>query len=182
MATLQREAFPLKLRYPDSGYHKVLITSLNKNSPLLKWSKKVAQWNSKLNRFCYLKLFTHISRATIANVLGPFPSGKQLERFANFCHTSTQNLVTKTVGHRKYHFRWSHERPLGTQYKGRFDGKGLYGGKQSSYDELRAQVVKALQNHTIPFTKRLGLLQTWLKVKTLIQQKAATPKPSNSPN
>ena len=146
MATPQREAFPLKLRYPDSGYHNVLITSLNEQSPLLKWSKKVAQWNSKLNGFCYLKLFTRISRATIANVLGPFPEGKQLERFANFRHTSTQHLVTESVGPRKYHFRWSHKRPLGTLYKGHFDGKGLYGGKQSSYDELRAHVIKALQN------------------------------------
>ena len=89
MATPQKEAFPLKLRYPDSGYHQILITSLNEQSPLLKWSKKVAQWNSKLNGFCYLKLFTRISRATIANVLGPFPSGKQLKHFTSFCHTST---------------------------------------------------------------------------------------------
>ena len=153
MATPQREAFPLKLRYPDSGYHQILITSLNEHSPLLKWSKKVAQWNSKLNGFCYLKLFTRVSRATIANVLGPFPSGKQLECFAKHHHSSTQHLVTETTGPRKYHFRWSHERPLGTQYKGRFDGKGLYRGRQSSYDKLRAQVIKALQNQTIPFVK-----------------------------
>ena len=84
MATPQREAFPLKLWYPDSGYHQILITSLNENSLLLKWSKKVAQWNSKLNGFCYLKYFTCTSRATIANILEAFPSSKQLECFTHF--------------------------------------------------------------------------------------------------
>jgi hypothetical protein len=97
-------AFPLRLKYPEEGYNKVLTESLYEGSPLLVWSKKVAQWNSKLNGFCYLKRFTHKSRAIIANVLGPFPEGQKVCQFAAFEHTNTQHLYTDTTGPRTYHY------------------------------------------------------------------------------
>ncbi len=52
---IKKNTFPLQLKYPEEGYHKVLTSSLMEGLPLLTWSKKVAQWNSKLNGFCYLK-------------------------------------------------------------------------------------------------------------------------------
>jgi hypothetical protein len=40
---LAQKAFPLHLKYPEEGYHKVLLTSLyNDKVPIYKWSKKVA--------------------------------------------------------------------------------------------------------------------------------------------
>jgi hypothetical protein len=72
---LDHQAFPLCLKYLEEGYNKVLLNSLHEGPPLLIWSKKVAQWNSKLNGFCYLKHFTRCSHAIIANILGPFPKG-----------------------------------------------------------------------------------------------------------
>ena len=122
-------AFPLRLKYPEEGYNKVLIASLYEGSPLLTWSKKVAQWNSKLNGFCYLKRFTRRSRAIIANVLGPFPEGQKVRQFAAFEHSNTYNLHMNTTGPRTYHYWWAHECPLGPTYLGRFDKAGHYGGK-----------------------------------------------------
>jgi hypothetical protein len=111
-------AFPLCLKYPEEGYNKVLIASLYESPPLLTWSKKVAQWNSKLNGFCYLKHFTRRSRAIIANVLGPFPEGQKVHQFTAFEHTNTNNLHIDTTGPWTYHYRWAHERPLGPMYLG----------------------------------------------------------------
>jgi hypothetical protein len=88
-------AFPLHLKYPEEGYNKVLIASLYEGSPLLTWSKKVAQWNSKLNGFCYLKRFTRRSCAIIANVLGPFPEGQKVRQFGAFEHTDTNNVTVR---------------------------------------------------------------------------------------
>jgi hypothetical protein len=135
-------AFPLRLRYPEEGYNKVLIESLYEGSPLLTWSKKVAQWNSKLNGFCYLKRFTRKSRAIIANVLGPFPEGQKVCQFAAYEHTNTQHLYTDTTGPRTYHYRWAHERALGPSYLGRFDKHGHYSGKE--YTPRQIALAKAL--------------------------------------
>jgi hypothetical protein len=125
-------AFPLHLKYLEEGYNKVLITSLYEGSPLLTWSKKVAQWNSKLNGFCYLKRFMRRSHAIIANVLGPFPEGQKVRQFAAFEHTNAIHLLVDTTGPRTYHYRWAHERPLGPTYLGRFDKEGHYSGKTYS--------------------------------------------------
>jgi hypothetical protein len=76
--SITRTTFPLHLKYLEKGYNKVLITSLYEGSPLLMWSKKVAQWNSKLNGFCYLKHFICCSCAIITNILGPFPKGQKV--------------------------------------------------------------------------------------------------------
>jgi hypothetical protein len=124
--------FPLCLKYPEEGYNKVLIASLYEGSPLLTWSKKVAQWNSKLNGFCYLKRFTRRSHAIIANILGPFPEGQKVCQFVAFEHTDTSHLHVDTTGPRTYHYWWAHERPLGPTYLGRFDKAGHYGGKTYS--------------------------------------------------
>jgi hypothetical protein len=111
-------AFPLHLKYPEEGYNKVLIASLHEGSPLLTWSKKVAQWNSKLNGFCYLKCFTHRSCAIITNILGPLSEGQKVCQFAAFEHSITNNLHIDTTGPQTYHYRWAHERPLGPTYLG----------------------------------------------------------------
>ena len=42
-SSVTSNAFPLCLKYPEEGYNKVLIASLYEGSPLLTWSKKVAQ-------------------------------------------------------------------------------------------------------------------------------------------
>ena len=97
-------AFPLHLKYPEEGYNKVLIDSLYEGSLLLIWSKKVTQWNSKLNGFCYLKRFMHHSHAIIANVLEPFPKGQKVCQFMAFEHTNTQHLYTDTTGPCTYHY------------------------------------------------------------------------------
>jgi hypothetical protein len=110
--------FPLRLKYPEEGYNKVLIASLYKGSPLLMWSKKVAQWNLKLNGFCYLKCFTRRSCTIIANVLGPFLEGQKVCQFVVFKHTNTNNLHVDTTGPRTYHYRWAHKCPLGPTYLG----------------------------------------------------------------
>jgi len=39
---LKKHAFPLHLKYSEEGYHKILLSSLTKGSPLLTWSTKVA--------------------------------------------------------------------------------------------------------------------------------------------
>jgi hypothetical protein len=122
-------AFPLCLKYLEKGYNKVLIASLYEGSPLLMWSKKVAQWDSKLNRFCYLKCFMHCSHAIIANVLGPFPKGQKVCQFTAFEHTNTQHLHIDTTGPETYHYWWAHECPLGPLYLGQFDKNSHYGGK-----------------------------------------------------
>jgi hypothetical protein len=41
-SSVTSNAFPLRLKYPEEGYNKVLIASLYEGSPLLMWSKKVA--------------------------------------------------------------------------------------------------------------------------------------------
>jgi len=122
--------FPLCLKYPEEGYNKVLIKSLYEGSLLLIWSKKVAQWNSKLHGFCYLKRFMRKSCAIIANILGPFPEGQKVRQFAAFEHTDTQHLYTDTTGPHTYYYQWAHERALGPSYHGRFDKHGHYGGKE----------------------------------------------------
>ena len=96
-------AFPLRLPYTDKGYHQILATSLFEGTPLVKWSKKVAQWNSKLNGFCYLKQFTRYSRATIANCLGPFPEGSEIQKFMAFKHDNAKDIITDATGPRTYH-------------------------------------------------------------------------------
>jgi hypothetical protein len=136
-------AFPLRLKYPEEGYNKVLIESLHEGSPLLVWSKKVAQWNSKLNRFCYLKRFTCKSRAIITNVLEPFPEGQKVCQFAAFEHTNTQHLYTDTTGPCTYHYRWAHERALGPSYLGCFNKHSHYGGKEYTFRQIA--VTKALK-------------------------------------
>jgi len=55
---MTQKAFPLHLKYQEEGYNQILLNSLYNGSLLLTWSKKVTQWNSKLNGFCYLKQFT----------------------------------------------------------------------------------------------------------------------------
>jgi hypothetical protein len=125
------------LPYADKGYHQILATSLFKGTPLVKWSKKVAQWNSKLNGFCYLKQFMRRSRATIANCLGPFPKGSEIHSFAAFKHSNASNIITENTGPRTYHYRWKHKRTLGPQYLGRPDYQGHYEG--ISLDTLREQ-------------------------------------------
>jgi hypothetical protein len=122
-------AFPLHLKYLEEGYNKVLLASLYEGSPLLTWSKKVAQWNSKLNRFCYMKCFMRCPCAIITNVLEPFPKGQKVCQFVAFKHTDTNNLYINTTSPWTYHYRWAHERPLGPTYLGRFDKAGHYGGK-----------------------------------------------------
>jgi hypothetical protein len=122
-------AFPLCLKYPEEGYNKVLIASLYKGSPLLTWSKKVAQWNSKLNGFCYLKCFTRRSCAIITNVLGPFSAGQKVCRFVAFEHSNANNLHIDTTGPQTYHYRWAHKCSLGPVYLGQFDKAGHYSGK-----------------------------------------------------
>ena len=97
-------AFPLHLKYPKEGYHKILTSSLTEGSPLLTRSKKVAQWNSKLNGFCYLKCFTCKSRATIANVLGPFPMGQEINCFRVYEHSNAHQILTDTTGPHAYHY------------------------------------------------------------------------------
>jgi hypothetical protein len=97
-------AFPLCLKYPEEGYNKILIASLHEGSPLLMWSKKVAQWNSKLNGFCYLKHFMCYSHAIIANALGPFPEGQKVYQFATFEHTNTNHLHIDTTSPQTYHY------------------------------------------------------------------------------
>ena len=136
-------AFPLRLKYPEEGYNKVLLDSLYKGSPLLIWSKKVAQWNSKLNGFCYLKCFTCKSHAIIANVLGPFPEGQKVCQFVAFEHTDTQHLYTDTTASRTYHYQWAHERALGPSYHGRFNKHGHYGGRE--YTPRQIALAKALK-------------------------------------
>jgi hypothetical protein len=121
-------AFPLRLPYADKGYHQILTTSLFEGTPLVKWSKKVAQWNSKLNGFCYLKCFTRKSRATIANCLGPFPKGSEIRSFLAFEHNNAKDIITDTTSPRTYHYRWLHECALGPPYCGRPDYQGSYGG------------------------------------------------------
>ena len=140
--SITSNAFPLCLKYPEEGYNKVLIASLHEGSPLLTWSKKVAQWNSKLNGFCYLKRFTRCSRAIIANVLGPFPEGQKVHQFVAFEHTNTNNLHVDTTGPRTYHYRWAHEHPLGPSYLGQFDKAGHYGGK--TYTPCQFALAKSL--------------------------------------
>jgi hypothetical protein len=103
--SISKTAFPLYLKYPEEGYNKILIASLYEGSPLLTWSKKVAQWNSKLNGFCYLKCFTRRSRAIIANILGPFSKGQKVCQFTAFKHTNTNHLHIDTTGPRTYHYR-----------------------------------------------------------------------------
>jgi hypothetical protein len=122
-------AFPLHLKYPEEGYNKVLIASLYEGSPLLTWSKKVTQWNSKLNGFCYLKRFTCRSRAIITNILGPFPEGQKVRQFVAFEHSNANHLHIDATSPRTYHYQWAHERSLGPAYLGRFDKAGHYGGK-----------------------------------------------------
>jgi hypothetical protein len=135
-------AFPLCLKYPEEGYNKVLIESFYKGSLLLIWSKKVTQWNSKLNGFCYLKHFMCCSHAIIANVLGPFPEGQKVCQFVAFKHTNTQCLYTNTTGPYTYYYWWAYERTLGPSYHGHFDKHGHYGGKE--YTLWQITFVKAL--------------------------------------
>ena len=143
-------AFPLRLPYADKGYHQILATSLFEGTPLVKWSKKVAQWNSKLNGFCYLKQFTRHSRATIANCLGPFPEGSEIQEFMAFKHNNAKDIITDTTGPRTYHHRWEHERALGPQYLGCLDPHGLYGGSlQGGPDRRRLREALGLQNGTL---------------------------------
>jgi len=143
-------AFPLRLPYADKGYHQILTTSLFEETPLVKWSKKVAQWNSKLNGFCYLKQFTRHSRATIANCLGPFPKGSEIQKFMVFKHDNAKDIITDTTGPCTYHYRWKHERTLGPQYLGRPDPHGLYGGSlQGGLDRERLRKALGLQNSTL---------------------------------
>jgi hypothetical protein len=152
--------FPLRLKYLEEGYNKVLIASLYEGSPLLTWSKKVAQWNSKLNGFCYLKCFTRRSRAIIANVLGPFPEGQKVRQFVAFEHTDTNNLHIDTTSPRTYHYQWAHERPLGPTYLGRFDKAGHYGGKIYSSRQFalaRSLGIKKYSPRQIALAKGLGL-------------------------
>jgi len=136
-------AFPLCLKYPEEGYNKVLTESLYEGFPLLIWSKKVAQWNSKLNGFCYLKRFMRKSHAIIANILGPFPEGQKVRQFVAFEHTNTQHLYTDTTGPRTYHYRWAHERALGPSYHGHFNKHGHYGGRE--YTPQQIALAKALK-------------------------------------
>ncbi len=97
-------AFPLWLKYLEEEYHKILTSSLTEGSPLLMWSKKVAQWNSKLNGFCYLKQFTWKSQVTIANILGPFPKGKDIKWFEAFEHNNAQKFQIDHLGPQSYHY------------------------------------------------------------------------------
>jgi hypothetical protein len=136
-------AFPLRLKYPEEGYNKVLVESLYEGSPLLIWSKKVAQWNSKLNGFCYLKRFTCKSQAIIANILGPFPEGQKVRQFVAFEHTDTQRLYTDTTGPCIYHYQWAHECALGPLYLGCFNKHGHYGGRE--YTPRQIALAKALK-------------------------------------
>ena len=98
-------AFPLHLRFPKEGYHKILIFTLHHGFPTLTWSKKVAQWNSKLNGFCYLKRFTRKSQATIADVLGPFPTGQHISCFREYEHNNARDLLTNTTSPCAYHYQ-----------------------------------------------------------------------------
>jgi hypothetical protein len=159
-SSVTSNAFPLRLKYPEEGYNKVLIASLHEGSPLLTWSKKVAQWNSKLNGFCYLKRFTRRSRAIIANVLGPFPEGQKVRQFAAFEHSNANHLHVDTTGPRTYHYRWAHERSLGPAYLGRFDKAGHYGGKTYTprqYALARSLGIKKYTPRQIALAKGLGL-------------------------
>jgi hypothetical protein len=153
-------AFPLRLKYPEEGYNKVLIASLHEGSPLLTWSKKVAQWNSKLNGFCYLKRFTRCSHAIIANVLGPFPEGQKVRQFVAFEHTDTSHLHIDTTSPQTYHYRWAHKRPLGPTYLGRFDKAGHYGGKTYTPRQFALAKSLGIKKYTpqqIALAKGLGL-------------------------
>jgi hypothetical protein len=137
-----------------------VTASLHKGSPLLMWSKKVAQWNSKLNGFCYLKRFTHRSCAIIANVLGPFPERQKIRQFAAFEHTDTSHLHIDTTGPRTYHYRWAHECSLGPVYLGRFDKAGHYGGKTYTPRQFalaRSLGIKKYTPRQIALAKGLGL-------------------------
>jgi len=172
-------AFPLHLKYPEEGYHRILISSLTEGLPLLTWSKKVAQWNSKLNGFCYLKKFTHKSRATIANVLGPFPKGEAVSRFKAFEHSDIKKIHIDSTAPHAYHYRWAHKRPLGPTYLERFDKAGLYGGKIHK---------KPLTAHQCALKMRLGLytprqvaLARRLGLKWALNTERPK-KPSDSPN
>jgi hypothetical protein len=147
-------AFPLRLPYADKGYHQILTTSLFEGTPLVKWSKKVAQWNSKLNGFCYLKQFTRHSRATIANCLGPFPKGSEIQKFMVFKHDNARDIITDTTGPRTYHYRWRHERALGSPYLGHPDPHGLYGGSlQGGPDRRHLRKALGLQDEAHTATR-----------------------------
>jgi len=141
-------AFPLRLPYADKGYHQILTTSLFEGAPLVKWSKKVAQWNSKLNGFCYLKQFTRHSRATIANCLGPFPRGLEIRQFITFKHDNAKDIITDVTGPRTYHHRWMHERALGPRYHGRPDYQGSYGG---NFTYRRGQAIRLARSLKLPW-------------------------------
>ena len=140
--TVPTNAFPLRLKYPEEGYHRSLVTNLENGEPLLKWSKKVVQWSSKLNGFCYLKHFTHQSRATITNILGPFPTGQQLYHFWAFEHSNCQDLLTDTIGTHTYHYWWAHKRTLGPPHTGRIDRQGHYG--RSTYTLAQIELARHL--------------------------------------
>ena len=153
-------AFPLHLKYLEEGYNKVLIASLYKGSPLLMWSKKVAQWNSKLNGFCYLKRFMRRSHAIIANVLGPFPAGQKVCQFVAFEHSNANNLHIDTTSPRTYHYWWAHECSLGPAYLGRFNKAGHYGGKTYTPHQFalaRSLGIKKYTPRQIALAKGLGL-------------------------
>jgi hypothetical protein len=159
-SSVTSNAFPLRLKYPEEGYNKVLIASLHEGSPLLTWSKKVAQWNSKLNGFCYLKRFTRRSRAIIANVLGPFPEGQKVRQFAAFEHSNANHLHIDATGPQTYHYRWAHERSLGPAYLGRFDKAGHYGGKTYTPRQFalaRSLGIKKYTPRQIALARGLGL-------------------------
>jgi hypothetical protein len=159
-SSITSNTFPLGLKYPEEGYNKGLIASLYKGSPLLTWSKKVAQWNSKLNGFCYLKRFTCRSRAIIANLLGPFPEGQKVRQFVAFEHSNTNHLYINTTGPQTYHYQWAHECPLGPLYLGQFDKAGHYSGKMYTPRQFALAKSLGLKKYTpqqIALAKGLGL-------------------------
>jgi hypothetical protein len=112
------------------------------------------------------------TRATIANILGAFPTGDQVQAFKAFEHTNTHDLITDLINPRFYHYRWAHEHALGPQYKGRFDGKGLYRGKTQL--SVRARVIKALMSKTTPESAK-----KWLRLN---HKRWTHKKPSDSDN
>ena len=77
----------------------------------------------------YLKHFKHKYRAIIANILGPFPKGLEVHKFAAFKHSNAKDILVNTTGPHIYHYQWTHKHALSPFYNGRFDYIGHYDGK-----------------------------------------------------
>lgn len=143
-SALAYQAFPLHLKYPKRGYYNFLLSSLyNNETPIYKWSKKVTQWNSKLNGPCYLKHFMHKYRVVIANILELFSKGSEVYKFIAFKHNNTSDILVNSTGLCTYHYWWAHECALSPSYNSNFDCDSCYGGK--TYTPCQVALAKSLK-------------------------------------